>query len=119
MAQINCIPACKPVTAAVSVTVVEGGEAQNQIPSRVMLKGTARWLKDSAGAALEEGIRRVGEGIGATFGVRATVGFRQGVEVTANHPAERDLAAAAAAAVAPLRRDVPPAMTGEDFSWFL
>ena len=41
------------------------------------------------------------------------------MEVTANHPAERDLAALAAAAVAPMRRDVPPAMTGEDFSWFL
>jgi hippurate hydrolase len=51
--------------------------------------------------------------------VTATVSWRQGVPVTANHPAERDLAAAAGAAVAPVRRDVPPAMTGEDFSWFV
>ncbi len=103
----------------VSVTMVEGGEVQNQIPRRVVLKGTARWLADSAGQALEQGMHRVAAGVGATFGVAAAVTWRQGVEVTANHPAERDLAAAAAAAVAPLRRDLPPAMTGEDFSWFL
>ncbi|WP_092961890.1 amidohydrolase [Falsiroseomonas stagni] len=103
----------------VSVTIVEGGEAQNQIPARVTLRGTARWLADSAGVTIKDGLHRVAHGIAATCGVEAAVNWRQGVEVTANHPAERDLAAAAAAAVAPLRRDVPPAMTGEDFSWFL
>jgi len=124
----HCIVALQSVVArnldplaggVVSVTIVEGGEAQNQIPARVVLRGTARWLKDSAGEAIREGIHRIGQGIAATFGMRAEIGWRQGVEVTANHPAERDLAALAAAAVAPLRRDMPPAMTGEDFSWFL
>jgi hippurate hydrolase len=47
------------------------------------------------------------------------MGWRQGVPVTENDPAAREVAAGAAAAVAPLRRDMPPAMTGEDFSWFL
>jgi hippurate hydrolase len=103
----------------VSVTMVEGGEAQNQIPDRVTLKGTARWLRDGAGETIRAGLDRVAQGIAATFGVEAELSFRPGVEVTANHPAERDLAAAAAGAVAPLRRDLPPAMTGEDFSWFL
>jgi hippurate hydrolase len=103
----------------VSVTMVEGGEAQNQIPARVAIRGTARWLKDSAGAALEEGVRRVGHGIGVTFGVETTINWRPGVQVTANHKAERDLALEAARSVAPTRTDVPPAMTGEDFSWFL
>jgi amidohydrolase len=103
----------------VSVTIVEGGEAQNQIPARVTLRGTARWLADSAGATIKEALHRVAHGIAATCAVEAAVNWKQGVEVTANHPAERDLAAGAAAAVAPLRRDVPPAMTGEDFSWFL
>jgi len=85
----------------------------------VTLKGTARWLHDEAGATLEAGVHRIAQGIAATFGVEAAVSWRQGVAVTANHPPERDLAAAAAAALAPVRRDVPPAMTGEDFSWFL
>jgi hippurate hydrolase len=124
----HCIVALQSIVArnldplaggVVSVTMVQGGEAQNQIPSQVVLKGTARWLADSAGEAIREGLHRVAEGIAAACGVRVVANWRQGVEVTANHPTERDLAAGAAAAVAPMRRDVPPAMTGEDFSWFL
>ncbi len=124
----HCIVALQTVVArnldpvsggVVSLTVVEGGEAQNQIPRRVVLKGTARWLDDAAGEAIKEGLHRIAAGIGATFGVAAATSWGPGVQVTANHPADRDLAAEAAAAVAPLRRDVPPAMTGEDFSWFL
>ncbi len=109
----HCIVALQSIVArnldplaggVVSVTMVQGGEAQNQIPSRVVLKGTARWLADSAGEAIREGLHRVADGIAATCAVRAEVGWRQGVEVTANTP---------------LRRDLPAAMTGEDFSWFL
>lgn len=124
----HCIVALQSIVArnldplsggVVSVTILEAGEAQNQIPARAVLKGTARWLADSAGETIRLGMIRVAEGIGAACGVRADVLWRQGVEVTANSPAERELAAVAAAAVAPTRRDVPPAMTGEDFSWFL
>ncbi len=103
----------------VSVTVVEGGEAQNQITARVTLKGTARWLREQDRVTIEEGLNRVSAGIAATFGVRATCDFRAGLGVTANTPAERDLAAAAAGAVTTVRRDIAPAMTGEDFAWFL
>ncbi|WP_372623510.1 amidohydrolase [Falsiroseomonas sp.] len=124
----HCIVALQSVVArnldplaggVVSITVVQGGEAQNQIPHLVTLKGTARWLDAAAGRAIEEGVRRVAAGIAATFGVAAAVNWGPGVEVTANHPAERELAAEAAAAIGPLRRDVPPAMTGEDFSCFV
>jgi hippurate hydrolase len=109
-----------PLTGGVvSVTVVEGGEAQNQITARVTLKGTARWLRDEDQAVIEQGLARVAEGIAATYGVRASFSFRAGVVVTANSPAERDLAAAAAAAITEVRRDLPPAMTGEDFAWYL
>jgi hippurate hydrolase len=103
----------------VSVTVVEGGEAQNQITARVTLKGTARWLRDEDGETIRAGLDRVAKGIAATFDVAAAFSFNQGVGVTANHPAERELAAAAAGAVTALRRDLPPAMTGEDFAWYL
>jgi hippurate hydrolase len=124
----HCIVALQTVVArnldpiaggVVSVTVVEGGEAQNQIPARVVLKGTARWLDDAAGETIKEALHRIANGIGATFGVQAAVSWGPGVQVTANHPADRDMAAEAAAVVAPVRRDVRPAMTGEDFSWFL
>jgi hippurate hydrolase len=103
----------------VSVTVVEGGEAQNQITARVTLKGTARWLREEDQALIETGLSRIAHGIAATFDVTAQFSFRAGVGVTANTPAERGLAAVAAAAVTECRRDLPPAMTGEDFAWFL
>jgi len=124
----HCIVALQSVVArnldpleagVISVTIAEAGEAQNQVPQRAVLKGTMRWLSDATGEALEEGVRRVAAGVAATFGLTAEVAIRRGVAVTVNHPAERDLAAAAAGAVTALRRDLPPAMTGEDFAWFL
>ena len=105
--------------AVVSVTVAEAGEAQNQVPQRAVLKGTLRFLRDGTGDTLEEGIHRVAQGVAASFQLRAEVAIRRGVAVTANHPAERDLAAEAGQAVSTLHRDLPPAMTGEDFSWLL
>ncbi len=103
----------------VSVTIAKAGEASNQIGSRAELRGTARWLSEPVGDLLEARIREIGQGIAATFGLEVSVGFRRGVAVTANAPAEREIAAEAVAGLAPLRRDLAPAMTGEDFSWFL
>jgi amidohydrolase len=105
--------------AVVSVTVAEAGEAQNQVPQRAVLKGTMRYLREATGDTLDEGIRRVADGVAATYGLRAEVAVRHGVAVTANQPTERELAAEAAGAVSSLRRDLLPAMTGEDFSWLL
>jgi len=124
----HCIVAVQSIVArnidpleagVISLTMVDGGEAQNQIAARVVLKGSARWLNDATGLALEAALRRVADGVAATFGVAASINWRPGVPVTRNHPSERDLAADAAASVTTLRRDLPPAMTGEDFSWFL
>jgi hippurate hydrolase len=123
----HCIVAVQSVVArgldpldsgVVSLTLIEGGEAQNQIAGRVVLKGTARFLSDATGALIRQGLERIAAGIAATFDLDAELRWTIGVPVTANEPAARDIAAAAAAAVAPLRRDVPPAMTGEDFAWF-
>jgi hippurate hydrolase len=105
--------------AVVSVTMAEAGEAQNQVPSRAVLRGTARWLDDAVQELIEARMREVAAGIAAAYGLAAQVDFRTGIPVTANRPAEREVAAAAAASVAPLRRDLAPAMTGEDFAWFL
>jgi hippurate hydrolase len=105
--------------AVVSVTVAEAGEAQNQVAGRAVLKGTARWLTPETGEAIEAAMRRIAAGIAATFGLEAEVLFKVGVQPTVNHPAERDLAAEAAGRLTQVRRDMPPAMTGEDFSFFL
>ena len=106
-------------SAVVSLTTIQGGEAWNQIAARVTLRGSMRFLRPETGAMIEEGLRRIARGLSETFGVQATAQVLSGVDATVNHPAEAELAAGAAAAVAPLRRDVPAAMTGEDFSVFL
>jgi amidohydrolase len=105
-------------TGVVSLTMIHGGTAMNQIAGSVRLGGTLRWLDDAAGESLCDGLRRIADGIGATFGVGVSVEIGPGIGVTANHPEAVAIAAAAAEAVAPLRRDLPPAMTGEDFSRF-
>jgi hippurate hydrolase len=105
-------------TGVVSLTTIEGGTAINQIAGSVRIGGTLRWLDAASGAALVEGLRRIVDGIAATFDVSASVEIGEGIGVTANDPEAREIAATAAAAVSDLRRDLPPAMTGEDFSRF-
>jgi hippurate hydrolase len=106
-------------SAVVSLTTIAGGEAWNQIAGQVVIRGSMRFLHQATGELISEGLRRIARGLSETFQVKATAKVLGGVDATTNHPAERDLAAGAAAAVAPLRRDLPAAMTGEDFSEFL
>jgi hippurate hydrolase len=103
----------------VSVTVAEGGTATNQVPARALIRGTARWLDEAVGDLIEARMREIGHGIAATYGLACEVSFRRGVPVTTNDPASAETAAAAAASVTAIRRDMAPAMTGEDFAWFL
>ncbi|MBC9209741.1 amidohydrolase [Roseomonas aerophila] len=106
-------------TGVVSLTVVNGGEAQNQIAARVRIQGSMRYLRNEVGDQIKDGLRRVAAGVSATFGVKAEAVIQGGVPVTANHPAEAEMAAEAAEVVTKVRRHMAPAMTGEDFSHFL
>jgi hippurate hydrolase len=106
-------------TGVVSLTTIHGGEAQNQIAARVVIQGSLRFIRDEVGEQIRDGLRRVAAGISTTFGLKAEASVQGGVPVTRNNPDMRELAAEAAAAVTTLRRDMPPAMTGEDFSHFL
>lgn len=104
----------------VSICTMHGGVASNQIPGRVQLAGTLRYFSDATGNLLEEGIRRVADGVGRMLDVTATVQIKRGVSATINHAAEADLAAGAAqASGATMRRDLAPTMASEDFGWFL
>jgi hippurate hydrolase len=84
------------------------------------MRGTMRTLRDETCDAVENAIRRVAAGVAQSCDVEIDVTLRRGNPVTVNAPAERDLAAeAVTAAGLPLRRDMAPAMTGEDFAWYL
>ncbi len=106
--------------AVVSICTMEAGTAANQIPERAVMRGTMRTHRDEVRDAVEDGIRRIAAGVGQTFGMDIAVDIGRGVAVTANRPAEAELAASAAeAAGLTVRRDVLPSMAGEDFGWFL
>ena len=84
------------------------------------MRGTMRTLRNEVRDQVEQAIRRIADGVARTFDVTIDVDIPRGNPVTANTPAERDLAAeAVVAAGLTLRRDMAPAMTGEDFAWYL
>lgn len=107
-------------SAVVTIATMHAGSAPNQIPGTAVLRGTMRTLRTETRDAVEEAIRRVAAGVAQSCGVQIDVAIRHGNPVTRNTPAERDMAAdAVRAADLTLRRDLLPAMTGEDFAWYL
>lgn len=110
-----------PLDAAViSIATMQAGTAANQIPGEALMRGTMRTLRESTRDAVEDAIRRVAAGVAQSCDVQIDVALPRGNPVTVNSAAERDIASdAVTAAGLPLRRDMPPAMTGEDFAWYL
>jgi hippurate hydrolase len=107
-------------SAVISMCMIEGGVAANQIPSKVTLRGTSRYYTAAVREIIDSSVHRVTNGIAATFGMQASVEIHHGMGPCVNHKPEADLAAeACAAAGIPTRRDLHPAMTGEDFGLFL
>ena len=107
-------------SAVITIGVIQAGSAANQIPGEAVMRGTTRSLRNSVRDQVEAAIHRVAAGVAHTFEVEIDVQIPHGNPVTLNTPAERDLAAEAVTrAGLPLRRDMAPAMTGEDFAWYL
>jgi hippurate hydrolase len=103
-----------------TIGTMQCGSAANQISSEAVMRGTMRTLKENVHDEMEAAVGRVAAGVAQTFGVSINVEQIRGMPVTMNSPVERDLAAEAVqAANIPLRRDLAPAMTGEDFAWYL
>ncbi len=107
-------------SAVVSICTVDGGSATNQIPGRVTLRGTTRAFTSEVRETIDAAIERVTHGVAATLGVTARLTISGGMPSTVNHAAEADMAASCCTEQAiALRRDLPPAMTSEDFGWYL
>src|ERR1700749_1717225 len=106
--------------AVVSIATMQAGTAANQIPGEAVMRGTMRTMRSETRDVVEQAIKRIAAGVAQSCDVQIDVTLRRGNPVTVNSPAERDMVAEAAiAAGLPLRRDIPPAMTGEDFAWYL
>jgi len=108
--------------AVVSVTKVVGGEAYNVIPETATISGTARFFARTVGEQIEQGLRRVAEGVAAGFGATAQVDWRLIFAPTINDPAQTEAYADAAAELVgadQVARDNPPGMGSEDFSFMM
>ena len=110
-----------PLDAAVlSICRIDGGDAENQIPDRAILRGTMRSHDPAVHDAMTARVHAISEGIAAALDLRASFDLDTHVTATINHAAEADLAAAAATALGvPLRRDLAPSMASEDFGAYL
>lgn len=107
-------------SAVITIAMIQAGSAANQIPGEAVLRGTMRTLRSAVRDQVEAAIHRVAAGVAQAFEVEIELQIPPGNPVTQNTPGEGDLAAAAAGrAGLPLRRDMAPAMTGEDFAWYL
>ncbi len=107
-------------SAVLSIGTMQAGSAPNQIPTEAVLRGTMRTLRTETRDLMEDAIQRVAAGVAQSCDVTIDVAIRRGNPVTLNTAAEAELAAVAAAAIGlPVRSDMAPAMTGEDFAWYL
>jgi hippurate hydrolase len=106
--------------AVITIGTVEGGKAANQIPASVTLRGTQRFYRNEVRDLLARRITQVADGIAATFEMTAKVTITVGLGPTVNSSAEAALGVAACQEYGlTVRTDMKPAMTGEDFAWYL
>ena len=108
--------------AVVSVTKVVGGDAYNVIPETAVISGTARFFAREVSAQIEEGLKRVAEGVAAGFGASASLDYRLIFAPTINDAEQTEAYAAAAAELVgdtKVARDKPPGMGSEDFSFMM
>jgi hippurate hydrolase len=109
-------------TAVLSVTRVVGGDAYNVIPQTATISGTARAFRPETMKLIEEGMKRVAEGVAAGFGAAASLDFRVIFAPLINQKVQTDAIADTAAELvgeAAVDRAKPPGMGSEDFSFMM
>jgi amidohydrolase len=106
--------------AVVSVTQIHTGDTWNVIPEEAVIRGTTRAFKEEIQTHMETEIRRIADGIAATFGVTAQVHYERRYPPTINDAAETDLTAGIAREIAGndmVSLDKDPMMGAEDFAF--
>lgn len=107
-------------SAVVSIGMINGGLAPNQIPTSVAIQGTFRTYRPEIRDRVLQRISDIAHGVAGTFEMKAEVEFVRGGLATINTELEEEVSVAAAkAAGLPVRRDIRPSTAGEDFTYFL
>ncbi len=109
-------------TAVLSITRIQSGDAYNVIPQSAIMAGTVRTIKSDVMTMIEQNMKRLAVSVAAGFGAEATVDFRIIFAPMVNNEAEAIAYGDAAAALVGednVRRDGPPGMGSEDFSFMM
>ncbi len=109
-------------SAVISTTQFHAGTAGNVIPDEAMLNGTVRTLSPAVRDLVEATMRRVVEATAAAHDAVAELTYTRGYPPTVNHAEKARLAARICAGIlgeGKVRRDMPPVMGAEDFSYML
>jgi amidohydrolase len=109
-------------TAVLSITRIQAGDAYNVIPQSAVMAGTVRALKREVMEMVETNMKRLASSIAAGFGATAEVDFRVIFAPMVNNNDEALAYGDAAAELVGednVRRDGPPGMGSEDFSFMM
>lgn len=107
--------------AVVTIATIQAGDAFHVIPNTAVLKGTVRTFSEAVTQTIERRLHELAAGAAASFGVGVAIEFVRKCAPTVNHKAEADFVRDALTeafgpdAVEPFA----PAMTAEDFAFFL
>nr|WP_294528358.1 M20 aminoacylase family protein [uncultured Rhodopila sp.] len=109
-------------TAVLSITRIQAGDAYNVIPHSAILAGTVRTHKAEVMETIRDTMLRLSTSLAAGFGAEAELDFRLLFAPMVNDDGEAVALSDAAAELvgeANVRRDAPPGMGSEDFSFML
>jgi hippurate hydrolase len=108
--------------ALLAVTQLQGSDAPNVIPDKAWVGGTVRTFSVDALDRIEEGLRRVADGIAQAHGCSAEVMFRRASPPVVNHDREAAFAADVMREVVGAQmvdENYPAVMGAEDFAHML
>jgi amidohydrolase len=109
-------------TAVLSITRIQAGDAYNVIPQHAVMAGTVRTMKREVMETVQANMRRLITSVAAGFGAEAELDFRVIFAPMVNDEAEAVAYGDAAAELVGednVRRDSPPGMGSEDFSFMM
>ncbi|HYZ24030.1 MAG TPA: M20 aminoacylase family protein [Rhodopila sp.] len=109
-------------TAVLSITRIQAGDAYDVIPQAAHMAGTVRTLKRETMELVQANMKRLADSVAAGFGAEASVDFRVIFAPMVNNDDEAQAYADAAEELVGtenVRRDGPPGMGSEDFSFMM
>lgn len=105
-----------------SITVVKAGDASNIIPDRMELTGTLRYFDTDIGRMVKQRMNNIVTHTCQAMGATGKLEFIEGYPATINTPKHAEYCATVANSLVgedSVKRDLPPSMGAEDFSFIL